>query len=96
MLFHVVMIKFKSGVNDDDINAVESALDDLPNKIVEINTYEFGRDIVKSERSYDFSLIATFANVTSMERYQKHPDHVAVLKTIRAISEDIRAVDFEV
>ena len=96
MLFHVVLIKLKPAVSDDEIRTVESALDDLPNKIVEINTYEFGRDIVKSERSYDFALIATFANLTSMQRYQQHPEHVAVLKSIRAISEDIRAVDFEV
>jgi len=96
MIFHVVMIKFKPEASDDQIGAIESALDDLPNHIVEINTYEFGRDVVNSERSYDFALIATFANLTSMQRYQTHPEHVAVLKKIRAISEDIRAVDFEV
>ncbi len=96
MLLHVVMIKFKPTVSDDEIRDMENALDDMPNKIVEINTYEFGRDIVKSDRSYDFALIATFANLTSMQRYQQHPDHVAVLKSILAISEDIRAVDFEV
>ena len=96
MLFHVVLIKLKPAVSDDEIRTVESALDDLPNKIVEINTYEFGRDIVKSERSYDFALIATFANLTSMQRYQQHPEHEAVMKSIRAISEHIRAVDIEV
>ena len=33
MLNHVVMLKFKSGVEETDIEELEKMLDDLPNKI---------------------------------------------------------------
>jgi hypothetical protein len=94
MLHHVVLMKFKPEIPDDDIDRLEQMLDALPNRIIEIQTYEFGRDIVRSERSYDFALLAGFANLDAMQRYQTHPDHQKVLTHIRGMCEDIRAVDF--
>ena len=77
------------------LSAVEEMLDALPDKIVEIQTYEFGRDILHSERSYDFALVSGFANLETLQRYQTHPDHQKVLAHLQTICEDIRAVDFE-
>ena len=94
MLPHIVLMKFKSEIDDDQIDRLAQMLDALPNKIIEIQTYEFGRDIVRSERSYDFALVSGFANLEAMQRYQTHPAHQKVLAHIRAICEDIRAVDF--
>jgi hypothetical protein len=94
MLHHIVLMKFKSDASEEDLNRLEQMLDALPNKIIEIQTYEFGRDILRSERSYDFALVAGFANLETMQRYQTHPDHRKALAHIRAICEDIRAVDF--
>ena len=94
MLHHIVMMKFKPGVSEEDINRMAQLLDALPERITEIQTYEFGRDIVRSERSYDFALVSGFANLEAMQRYQVHPDHQKALTHIRAICEDICAVDF--
>ena len=95
MINHVVLLKFKAGVKDADINDLEKSLDDLPNKIHEIHTYEFGRDVVRSPRSYDFALVALFANVQTLERYQEHPEHRPVLKKIQKLCERVITVDFE-
>ena len=94
MLNHIVLIKFKSSVDEHEIQAIEDLLDDLPNKIVEIHQYEFGRDMMQSERSYDFALVALFANPESLQRYQEHPDHVAVVNKLKKMSERIVTVDF--
>ena len=94
MLNHVVMMKFKKDVDEDAIRELESLLEDLPNKMVEIHSYEFGRDIMHSDRSYDFALIALFANTESLQRYQNHPEHKIVLKKIGSMCESIVAVDF--
>jgi hypothetical protein len=94
MLHHIVLMKFKPGVSEDQIHNLAQMLDDLPNKIIEIQTLEFGRDIVRSERSYDFALVSGFANLDAMQRYQAHPDHQTVLTHLRDICEDMRAVDF--
>jgi hypothetical protein len=95
MINHVVLMKFKPDVNDDAIDDLEKSLDDLPNKIVEIQAFEFGRDRVHSEKSYDFALVALFANMEAVKRYQEHPAHLKVRQKIKRISESILRVDFE-
>ena len=95
MINHVVLLKFKSGVTESDIEELEKMLDDLPNKITEIHLYEFGRDIIRSQRSFDFALVSLFANIEALERYQQHRQHQPVLKRIKQMSENIATVDFE-
>ena len=95
MINHVVLIKFKPGVSDSDIAALEKTLDDLPNRIVEIQTYEFGRDLHHTEKSYDFALVALFANPETLRRYQQHPAYLEVLQKITRLSETVLTVDFE-
>ena len=95
MLKHIVFLKFKPGTNNDDISDIEKGLSGLPDRIQEIKRYEYGRDIVRSDRSYDFALISEFEDQDAMKRYQVHPYHFAVLNKINAVCEDIVAVDFE-
>lgn len=95
MINHVVLIKFKSGAKDDKIDDLEKGLDDLPNQIVEVQAFEFGRDLIHSERSYDFALVSLFANLEALRRYQEHPAHLKVLQKMNRMSEDIITVDFE-
>jgi hypothetical protein len=87
-------MKFKPGVSDTDISDIEQSLDELPNRIVEIHSYEFGRDIVRSERSYDFALVSLFANTESLQRYQTHPDHLLVVEKLKNLCDSILTVDF--
>lgn len=94
MVHHLVLLKFKAGVGEKQISELEALLDDLPNKIIEIHLYEFGRDLLHTERSYDFGLSALFANPEALERYQKHPRHRKVLERIGAICDDVVTVDF--
>ena len=95
MISHVVLLKFKPGVSDADIEELEKSLDELPNKITEIHTYEFGRDLIRSERSYDFALVSLFANLEALERYQQHRHHLPVVKKIKELCESVITVDFE-
>jgi hypothetical protein len=95
MINHVVLIKFKAGIKDTDIDALEKILDHLPDKIIEIQTYEFGRDLLHTERSYDFALVALFANLDAVRRYQEHPAHLKAWQKITRLSENILTVDFE-
>ena len=96
MLYHVVLMNFKDDTTEEDIQELECRLDDLPNHIMEIQMYEFGRDIVRSERSADFALISMFANLPAMQRYQEHPEHLKVLEQVRKVCESVHAADFEI
>jgi hypothetical protein len=94
MLRHVVFFKFKEGVGEERVADLENSLAALPPVIPEILSYEFGRDTVRSERSYDLALISTFKDLDSLQRYQKHPDHQVVLKKVNDLCESVLAVDF--
>ncbi|MGZ6291465.1 MAG: Dabb family protein [Syntrophales bacterium] len=96
MIKHIVFMKFKTGVTERDIADLEKAMAKLPGKIPEIKEYQFGRDIVRSERSYDFALVSAFEDLEALKRYQPHPDHLPVLTKVKEICENILAVDFKV
>ena len=95
MLNHIVMMKFKPGTQDAEIDDLEKTLDNLPNAIAEIQMYEFGRNVIRSQQSYDFVIVSLFANQEALHRYQTHPEHLTVLKKTKKLCEDIITVDFE-
>ena len=94
MLKHVVFFKFKQGVAEEEIVDLEKSLAELPPVIPEILSYEFGRDVIRSERSYDLALVSTFRDLESLQRYQIHPDHQIVLQKVNNLCESVLAVDF--
>ena len=95
MITHVVMMKFKPEVTESDIDGLEALLDGLPDRINEIQSYDFGRDVIQSERSYDFALVSVFANLDTLKHYQAHPDLQGVIKTLSEMCDNIIAVDYE-
>lgn len=94
MVKHVVLMKFKEDVKEDQISQVTKGLGALPDIIPEIKSYEFGKDEVRSDRSYDFCLVSAFEDYDSLKKYQVHPSHVKVVNLLKEICEDIRAVDY--
>jgi hypothetical protein len=95
MITHVVMMKFKSDIDPQEIDELETLMDRLPDRIDEIQSYDFGRDVVRSERSYDFALVSIFANLDTLKHYQAHPEHQVVVKKLGSMCEHIVAVDYE-
>ncbi len=95
MIRHIVFFKFKPEVTERDMKTLEDGLASLPGIIPEIRQYEFGRDIMRSERSFDFALVSSFDDSNSLRRYISHPDHQKVLKHINRISSSLKSVDFE-
>ena len=95
MITHVVMMQFKPDVTAEAIDELEALLDRLPDRIDEIESYDFGRDVVRSDRSYDFALVSVFANLDTLKHYQVHPDHQVVLKKIGSMCTHIAVVDYE-
>ena len=95
MITHVVMMKFKPEVTAEAIDELEALLDRLPDVIDEIQSYDFGRDVVRSERSYDFALVSVFANLDTLKHYQEHPDHQVVVRKLGRMCAQIAAVDYE-
>ena len=95
MIQHVVFFKFKPGTEEAKVDAITDGLAGLPDQIAEIRSLVFGRDVIRSERSYDFGLVSTFDDLEALERYQVHPAHQQVVAQVRAVAESVVAVDFE-
>jgi hypothetical protein len=95
MLKHVVFMRFKKDASDAAIADLEAGLRGLPAAIPEIREYQFGRDILRTERSYDFGLVSAFDDLDSMKRYQVAPPHLVVLDKVKKLTESIVVVDFE-
>ena len=96
MLKHVVFLKFKKGVSESAIAEIEVGLGELPDIIPEIMEFLFGRDVLRSERSYDFALVSEFENLEAMQRYIIHPAHQKVMAKIKVICESLVVVDFQI
>ncbi len=94
MLKHIVLMKFKEEVTDQQIADLQSSLLALPPVIREIKGYECGRDL-RPARKFDFALVSTFADVAALESYKVRPEHVAVLNKVRNLSAAIEAIDFD-
>lgn len=94
MLTHMVVFKLKKETPSEIIADIEAHMGRLPDAIEEIRHYSFGRDVVQSDRSYDFGLVSRFDDLEAMKRYQVHPDHLALVEKLKAICTDIIAVDF--
>jgi hypothetical protein len=95
VLKHIVFMKFRTGVDVSQIEDMKRSLGSLPGKIDEIKEFQFGADILKSERSCDFALVAGFTDLDSLKRYQVHPARIPVLQEVRGLCETILVVDFE-
>ena len=95
MITHVVMMKFKDAVAPQAIDELERLLDGLPDQIDEIQSYDFGRDVLRSERSYDFAIVSVFANLDTLKHYQDHPAHRVVAQKLGTLCAHIAVVDYQ-
>lgn len=98
MLKHVVMWKFKEVAEDaakeENLRKAKSFLDSLPPMIPQIKLFEVGIDMLHSDTSYDLILISGFDDEVSLLTYQKHAEHVTVVKFLRKVQAAKIVVDF--
>ena len=94
-LTHVVLFKLKEPAPATVAECLRR-LRGLEGKIPELLSIEVGADILHSGRSYDFALITRFDSLADMERYQAHPEHVAVVEYLLTVVAGSVAVDYEV
>ena len=74
MITHVVMMKFKPEVTADDIDALEALLDRLPDRIDEIESYDFGRDVHPDHQVVIKKLGSMCTHIAAVD-YENAPYH---------------------
>lgn len=99
MIRHIVCWKFldhaEGGSKSENLRKAKSLLEALPGKIPEILSLEVGIDMTQAPGSSDLALNGTFASGAALEAYQRHPDHVGVVKFLRLVQSGKTVVDYE-
>ena len=95
MIEHVVMWKFADSAEgksrEENMQIVRERLLALPAVISEIKFMQIGRDVSRTDMSYDMMLITEFESMEALHTYKVHPAHmevagyVAKVKTARVV-----------
>jgi hypothetical protein len=96
VLRHVVLLRWKPGTSESDLQWVRDGLAALPAAIPEILRYAYGDDARLADGNYDFAIVADFETQLDYHAYANHDDHQKVIsERIRPVLEDRAAVQYE-
>ncbi len=96
VLRHVVLFKFKEGTSTAAIKKVEDAFSELPSKIPQIMSYEWGLNNSPEglEKGFTHCFFLTFKSEKDRAIYLPHPDHKAFGETLSPYLDDVLVVDY--
>jgi hypothetical protein len=96
VLRHVVLFKFKEGTSTAAIKKVEDAFTELPSKIPQIMSYEWGLNNSPEglEKGFTHCFFLTFKSEKDRAVYLPHPDHKAFGQILSPYLDDVLVVDY--
>jgi len=96
VLRHVVLFKFKEGTSTAAIKKVEEAFSELPSKIPQIMSYEWGLNNSPEglEKGFTHCFFLTFKSEKDRAVYLPHPDHKAFGQILSPYLDDVLVVDY--
>ncbi|QCX00799.1 Dabb family protein [Aggregatimonas sangjinii] len=96
VLRHVVLFKFKEATLPEKIAEIEAAFADLPNKIPEIYSFEWGLNNSPEglNKGLTHCFLLTFKSEADRDTYLPHPDHKAFGALLTPHLEDVTVVDY--
>jgi len=97
MIKHVVLLTWKEGVSQEQIDAVTVEFRALGEEIGEVSGYEFGQDARIYRGNADYALVAEFKNEEDLKAYVVHPRHQELLARVTGpILKSFLSVQFSV
>jgi hypothetical protein len=94
MIRHAVLFRFKPDFPPADRQAWIDGLNHMDGNIPGLLHLTHGPDVMGSERSFDYAIVADFASVDDIAVYNTHPLHEPLTKYSFPNSEQILSVDF--
>ena len=90
MIHHIVMWRFADSAEGktrkENMAIVRERLLALTAIIPEIKSIEVGRDLSRTEMSYDMALVTDFESLEALHTYKVHPAHVAVADYVKNVT----------
>lgn len=94
MIRHTVLFKFKPGFPAAAMQAWIDGLNNMTGKIPGMLSLTHGPDLLNTERSFDYAIVADFETVGDIAVYNTHPLHEPLKAYSFPNSQQILAVDF--
>ncbi len=99
MFKHIVCFKLKEFAEGasraDNARQIKAKLEALRQRVPGIRKLEVGINLAEDPAAYDIALCTEFDSRSEAERYQQHPEHVAVAQFIARVREQRVVVDYE-
>ena len=97
MIVHVVMYKFKHGLDKmANMAKAKTMLEALPEKLDWLQTIQAGVDFDHTASSYDFCLYTTFKTRENLMWFKVEKASLEVLNFLEEVTEESHVVDFVV
>ena len=100
MIEHVVMWKFadtaEGKTREETMAIVRERLLALPAVISEIKFMQIGRDVSRTDMSYDMMLVTRFESLEALHTYKVHPAHVEVASYVAKVKVARVVLDCEI
>ncbi|MDZ7330654.1 MAG: Dabb family protein [candidate division KSB1 bacterium] len=100
MVKHIVMWKlhdFAEGRSKaENTHLMKQWLEQLKDKIADVQYLEVGINFKASEDAYDVVLYTEFKDRQALENYQAHPEHIQFKNKIQNLRRDKIVVDYEI
>ncbi len=95
---HIVLLKFKEGTSEDQINQLFQDVLDLSENIEGIEDYVSGANNSPEglNQSYTHGFVMTLTDAAARDAYLVHPEHEKIKALILPVVESVLAFDFEV
>ena len=100
MIKHIVMWKLKEQAEgyskNENLQRMKNKIGKLKKTIPWIKFYEIGIDCIHTPASFDLVLVSAFETREDLKAYREHPEHQAVVQSIKPLVHDRVVVDYEV
>ena len=96
VLRQITLIKFKTGVSDQQIKELSVGFSKIANIVNGILQFDFGPDKNLEDKSMDYALVIDFESQDSWKEYRSHPEHVSFAKNAMRIIERVERAQYDV
>jgi quinol monooxygenase YgiN len=80
MIQHIVLLKLKPDVTDEQIKAAFEAAEELPTEIPGVVKFTYGRDRSNPSHGFDIASVVQLADEQALATYLAHPARVAYIE----------------
>jgi len=97
MIQHLVLLKWKSGVNAAQKADATEKVRALQTKIPGITSFSGGNQCSPEGlgKGFQYGFVVTFVNAAARDAYLIHPEHKKVVEVLLAVIEDVVVLDYE-